>query len=177
MKGLNKINQTLKTLEQDPTYLAYVGYLAEEKALVAERLELKRRQMKVAKDARKKIRNAARTTLPIQEFKLLEEDLKSESLGHQFYYKRLATFWKERLAKTEEGLNFYLDQINALKEERKLKSAALQRKLFNQYRFLNQNKKEKSLYDIFLPTFHAIPPAEQENVLPPSYCNTLFYIT
>ncbi|MGH1338192.1 MAG: RluA family pseudouridine synthase [Aureispira sp.] len=159
MKELNQINQTLKELEQAPTYLAYVDYLEEEEALVAERLELKRRQMKAAKDVRKKTRNAAREMLPAKEFKALEEDLKNESLGHQFYYRRLAAFWKERLATTEEGLNVYLDQINALKEERKLKSAALQRKLFNEYRFLNQEKEEKSLYDIFLPTFNAIPPA------------------
>jgi tRNA pseudouridine32 synthase/23S rRNA pseudouridine746 synthase len=146
-------------LEEEPDYLAYIDYLAEEEALVAERLALKRRQMKKAKDIRKKIRKAAKPQLSTAAFQALEEELKQESLGHQFYYKRQANFWKERLAETEKGLNLYLDKIKALREERKVKSAKLQRKLFNQYRFLNQAKEEKSLYEIFLPTINDVPPA------------------
>ena len=159
IKVLNQINQKLKELEEEPDYLAYMDYLAEEEALVAERLALKRRQMKKAKDIRKKMRKEAKPKLSMAAFQALEEELKQESLGHQFYYKRQANFWKERLAETEKGLNLYLDKIKALREERKVKSATLQRKLFNQYRFLNQAKEEKSLYEIFLPTINDVPPA------------------
>jgi len=159
IKVLNKINHELKDLENNPTYLDYQQYQEDETALVTTRLALKRKQMKIAKDRRKVIRNKGQEELAPDEFKVLEQELKDESLGHQFYYKRFAKFWKERLALTAEAVNFYSDKVKALREERKTKSAALQKKLFNQYRFLNQDKKEKSLYDIFLPTINDVPPA------------------
>jgi tRNA pseudouridine32 synthase/23S rRNA pseudouridine746 synthase len=159
IKVLNKINHQLKELEKNPTYVDFQQYQEEEAALVATRLGLKRKQMKLAKNKRKALRNKGREELTPDEFKVLEQELKDESLGHQFYYKRGAKFWKERLALTEEAVNFYLDNVKLLRAERKTKSAALQKKLFDQYQFLNKAKIKKSLYDIFLPTINDVPPA------------------
>lgn len=159
VKVINKINQAIKEIENDPNYWAYQEYLKDETTLSEERLAFKRKQMKQDKNRRKAIREAAREHLNPAAFKILEQSLKDESLGHQYYYKQMVKFWKARLAMTKEGLDLYLNKLNALKEERKTKSATLQRKLFNQYVFLNKDKKEKSLYDIFLPTINDVPPA------------------
>jgi len=49
--------------------------------------------------------------------------------------------------------------IEALKKERKEKSAALQQQIFEQYVFLNKDRKQKSLYAIFSDTVFGKPPA------------------
>lgn len=159
VKVINKINQAIKVLEKEPNYWAYQQYLKEETALVEARLAFKRQQMKQDKNRRKVEREAGRKHLSPEAFKVLEQSLKDESLGHQYYYKQTAKFWKARLAMTQEGLDVYQNELDALKEARKTKSAALQKQLFNQYVFLNKDKEEKSLYDIFLPTINDVPPA------------------
>lgn len=159
VKVINKINQSIKSLEEDPNYFAYQQYLKEETELVETRLAFKRQQMKQDKNRRKAEREAARERLSPEAFKVLEQSLKDESLGHQYYYKQTVKFWKMRLAMTQKGLDVYQDQLDALKEARKTRSAGIQKQLFNQYVFLNYQKEEKSLYDIFLPTINDVPPA------------------
>jgi tRNA pseudouridine32 synthase / 23S rRNA pseudouridine746 synthase len=51
------------------------------------------------------------------------------------------------------------DQINSLKAARKNHSVSLQRKLFNQYYFLNKAGVEKSMYDIFRSALRKNPPS------------------
>jgi len=50
-------------------------------------------------------------------------------------------------------------EINTLKEIRKLKSIALQQRLFEHYRFVNLSGTEKNLIDIFKESFNRIPPS------------------
>jgi len=159
VKVINKINQSIKGIEEDPNYSAYQAYLKAETDLVNLRLAFKRQQMKQDKNRRKAERTAGKASLSPEAFKVLEQSLKDESLGHQYYYKQTVKFWKERLAKTKAGLDVYQDELDALKEARKTKSAGIQKQLFNQYVFLNHKKEEKSLYDIFLPTINDVPPA------------------
>lgn len=159
VKVINRINQEIKSLEENPEYLAYQQYLKNETELVETRLAFKRQQMKQDKNRRKAERELGKKNLSTEAFKRLEQALKDESLGQQYYYKQLVKFWKARLRMTQEGLELYQNQLDALKEARKTKSAALQKQLFNQYVFLNKDKEEKSLYEIFLPTINDVPPA------------------
>jgi len=159
VKLINKINQFIKILEENEDYFAYQEYLKAETELVEVRLAFKRQQMKQDKNRRKAERTAGRENLSPDDFKVLEQSLKDESLGHQYYYKQTVKFWKARLARTQEGLDVYQDQLDALKEARKTRSAGIQKQLFNQYVFLNHQKEEKSLYEIFLPTINDVPPA------------------
>jgi tRNA pseudouridine32 synthase/23S rRNA pseudouridine746 synthase len=50
-------------------------------------------------------------------------------------------------------------EINALKESRKQKSVALQKRLFENYHFLNLSGKQKNLLEIFKDSSHGNPPA------------------
>ncbi len=159
MAALNQLNARLLALEENPDYLALEQIFEAEKELVETRLAFKRQQLKQDKDKRKVLRKAGKKELSPADFEALEYDLKTESLGQQFYYKRTVSFWKERLAETEAAVDVYLDEIKALRTQRKKDSAALQKRLFDQYTFLNQAKESKSLYEIFLPTINDIPPA------------------
>ncbi|MCK5120679.1 MAG: RluA family pseudouridine synthase, partial [Methylococcales bacterium] len=73
--------------------------------------------------------------------------------------RELNSYWDERVKKAEVNLNLVTDEITALKNQRKDLSAALQQKLFEQYRFLNKNGASKSLFDIFKDTSQLTPPA------------------
>lgn len=57
-----------------------------------------------------------------------------------------------RLTKEEQ-------EIEQLKQERKRRSAALQRKLFEQFRILNARGEVKDLCELFAPTYQGAPPA------------------
>lgn len=53
-----------------------------------------------------------------------------------------------------------------LRSERRQRSAALQRRLFDQFTLLNAKGERKSLHDIFIQDFEKYPPQEPANVLP-----------
>jgi tRNA pseudouridine32 synthase/23S rRNA pseudouridine746 synthase len=123
-----------------------------EKALVAHR-----QLIKTGKAHRKAIRQEAAKTKSEQELAELEQELVKQSLDHQYQFKRLTKHWREQLA--ESAYNQITDQISKLKAERKQRSAALQKQLFDQYLFLNARGEHQSLLDIFSPENGLAPPA------------------
>ena len=74
-------------------------------------------------------------------------------------YKRLEKEWKKRLEELETEVRHFDIEIERLKTERKERSAALQRKLFEQFRMLNAQGEVKDLYTIFEQTVQKVPPA------------------
>ena len=67
--------------------------------------------------------------------------------------------WKERIAPLQQTISDYEAGIQALKSERKQRSATLQQKLFEQFKMLNYRGEVKTLCDIFRQTVHKPPPA------------------
>ena len=67
--------------------------------------------------------------------------------------------WKERITPLQQTVSDYEADIQALKSERKQRSAALQQKLFEQFKMLNYRGEVKTLCDIFGQTVHKTPPA------------------
>jgi len=63
--------------------------------------------------------------------------------------KDLSKQWKNRIADLQQELDVFKIKIDTLKKERKNRSTKLQRRLFDQYRFLNQSGEVKTLSDIF----------------------------
>ena len=82
-----------------------------------------------------------------------------ESLKDQYYYRQLDNYWKQRLQHTQDKIDVFAHEIAALKEERKVKSSALQQDIFDQYYFLNQQGEKKSLGAIFQHIEELKPPA------------------
>ena len=82
-----------------------------------------------------------------------------ESQFQKAEYKRLNLKWKDELAQCEAAVKEYEAEILRLKQERKSRSAALQLKLFKQFRMRNALGEVKDLCELFAPTSQRIPPA------------------
>ncbi|MEZ5059584.1 MAG: RluA family pseudouridine synthase [Saprospiraceae bacterium] len=156
---LNAINRKIEALEVDENFLQLSALLKKEKETAEEELEGERNKMKAAKKARKERRENGRQSLPPEQFERLQEELKNESLGQRYVYKKMSKEWNEKLDEIESQLKPLQEEIAFLKKDRKKKSSALQRQLFEQYYFLNQAGKKKSLADIFELAEPSTPPS------------------
>lgn len=82
-----------------------------------------------------------------------------ESQYQKAELKRTERQWKDRLSALQEQVSTFTTRIEALKAERKMRSAALQQKLFGQFKMLNARGEMKDLCDIFSHTVQKTPPA------------------
>jgi len=111
------------------------------------------------KKNRKQQRTDASTNLSPQEFKQLNERLNQESSQDHFKLKDKTKDWKIRIQAAKEELIVEENKVLVLKEKRGKRSAALQKKIFNAYSFLNKKGETKSLLDIFSFLDPLFPPA------------------
>lgn len=82
-----------------------------------------------------------------------------ESQYQKAEFKRLERYWKEQISEIKTELESFSSQIEALKAERRNRSAALQQKLFQQFNFLNAKGETRNLCAIFEETVQKTPPA------------------
>lgn len=151
-QAISILNERICRLETDPAYITrqkQLSTLTEEarQVLAAAKADLR---------AAKAVRNLIRT----QQSGLYDEKkLIQESQHQKAEYKRLERRWKEQINFLETEVNTFTLAIETLKTERRQRSAALQQKLFGQFRFLNARGEEKDLYHIFRETARKTPPA------------------
>lgn len=156
---ISQINTRIGLLEEDEEYKRQVQQLAALRQTAQETLEEAKRQMKRAKEKREERRREA--ALPNSTPMTPEEEsaLIRESQFQKAEYKRMERAWKERIAPLQQTISDYETGIQALKSERKQRSATLQQKLFEQFKMLNYRGEVKTLCDIFRQTVHKPPPA------------------
>lgn len=82
-----------------------------------------------------------------------------ESQHQKAEYKRLEKHWKEQVGEIQHRIDEFTERIEALKTERKQRSAKLQQRLFEQFRLLNARGQEKNLFDLFREEGQNNPPA------------------
>ena len=149
---INEINARIRTLQASPA-------LEDARSRLQSTIEYCDFVLQAAKDLMKK-RKEERDRL--RQFPLTEEEtalLIKESqhmkAAHKLTKKSLRSILEEDQAKVDR-----LEQeIEQLKQERKRRSAALQRKLFEQFRILNARGEVKDLCELFAPTSQGTPPA------------------
>ena len=156
---ISQINTRISLLEEDEEYKRQMQQLAALRQTAQETLEEAKRQMKRAKEKREERRREA--ALPNGAPMTPEEEsaLIRESQFQKAEYKRMERAWKERITPLQQTVSDYETGIQALKSERKQRSAALQQKLFEQFKMLNYRGEVKTLCDIFGQTVHKTPPA------------------
>lgn len=156
---ISQINTRIGLLEEDEEYKQQMQQLAALRQTAQETLEEAKRQMKRAKEKREERRREA--ALPNGAPMTPEEEsaLIRESQFQKAEYKRMERAWKERITPLQQTVSDYEADIQALKSERKQRSAALQQKLFEQFKMLNYRGEVKTLCDIFGQTVHKTPPA------------------
>lgn len=87
------------------------------------------------------------------------EAMSRESQFQKAEFKRLERRLKEKVQEAGEAFQALDQEIQALRHERKTRSAALQLRLFSQFRMLNARGEVKDLCEIFQSTPQKTPPA------------------
>lgn len=82
-----------------------------------------------------------------------------ESQFQKAEYKRLEYYWKNKVAACRKELDCFQEPIKEWKEERKLRSANLQKRLFDEFVMLNAYGEGRTLNEIFEESRHCMPPA------------------
>ncbi len=160
----NVLFRQLEILEQNPAYLSLKAQLKSSiQQSVEELAQLKSdmQKAKIARDERRFRMNDKLNdgTLSATEFEQLQVLLAKESSHYFYQWKDLGRSWSRQHADIQAQLDVYLVEINALKEARKIKSYALQNRIFDSYTFLNQEGKTKSLRAIFPSSEDVAPPS------------------
>jgi tRNA pseudouridine32 synthase/23S rRNA pseudouridine746 synthase len=156
---LNAINLELNNLENNVDYLKLLSQFKAEKKKAAIDINEKKQALKASKKGRDLRRDKAHFDLKLEKYAAFEKELAKESLEAKYFFNNVTRFWEHTLNTISEKLSIFTNQIEALKEERKIKSAALQQYLFEQYQFLNSKKEAKNLAQLFTETSALKPPA------------------
>ena len=151
---ISAINIRIRELENSSSYLDSKEKWKIETEQAKAVLNQAKAELKMAKEARE-IRRQSSPELSGEE----QASLIRESQYQKAEYKRLEKKWKKRLEELETEVRHFDIEIERLKTERKERSAALQRKLFEQFRMLNAQGEVKDLYTIFEQTVQKVPPA------------------
>jgi len=156
---VSKLNAQIDALENSPQLLELTTKLKSLNEAAEADIEIQRQSMIEKKKHRKIRRTIAKKELNANDFNQLKTTLGKESVYEKNYLKYLKTQWQQKAKQTETTHTRLTDEILALKSQRKLLSSELQRKIFNQYQFLNNQGESKSLFDIFDNTPQKTPPA------------------
>ena len=150
--GITALNRKIKETECSDGYVAAVTAVADMKRAMELQLSAMREDMRLGKQRRNELR--ATGTLTADE----EAALVRESQFQKAELKRATARWQQQIAECEAAVAPFKESVAAMKEERKRRSAALQRWLFEQFKVLNAHGCEKSLLDIFAAHSGIIPP-------------------
>jgi tRNA pseudouridine32 synthase/23S rRNA pseudouridine746 synthase len=148
-RELNAMSAEIVALEEDPERLAKIAAIQTRLDEVNELLRSGRADLKEAKKARQKYRESVRKTLPDAEFDAVCERLAKESIQGQLAFKHRSKEWVAEQAELEAELARYDEEIIQAKHQRREKSNALQRKIFDHYVFLNARGEDKVLSECF----------------------------
>lgn len=149
---ISAINRQIKELEVSDDYRILKTGEAECRKQAEMRLNEARLNLKKARAEREERRKAgvseAENALLIRESQFQKAE-----------YKRLEKTLKETVSAEANKVSAYEEQIIRLRQERKTRSAALQLKLFGQFRMLNARGEVKDLCELFRDTPQKLPPA------------------
>jgi len=145
---LNSINQQIEVLENSDELLNKKNQFKTTKNEAATDIQNQKDKIKRLKLKRdeKRISMAHLSSLEIEK---LELELSEESKKESILLKKMTKYWNFQIENAQNEVNLLLNEINQLKEERRLKSGTLQQKLFAEYSFLNQFGERKSIGEIF----------------------------
>ena len=145
---LNAINRQIEILENSDELQSKTNQLEttkNEATLDIQNQKDKIKRLKIERDEKR----ISFTNLSSSEIKQLEVELSEESKKESILLKKMTKYWNFEIEKAKNQVNLVLNEINQLKEERRIKSGALQQKLFAEYSFLNLLGERKSIGEIF----------------------------
>lgn len=150
---ISALNKIIREAECDGDYIAALTVVDVLRQEMEQGLSAMREQMKMCKARREALRSSG--ALTSEE----EASLVSESQFQKAELKRATARWQHKIAQAEEKVTLFRAEIAKFKEERKLRSAALQQWLFTQFKVRNARGEEKNLLEIFSAATGNLPPA------------------
>jgi tRNA pseudouridine32 synthase / 23S rRNA pseudouridine746 synthase len=154
---IDEINAQIEALTQSDEYNEAKSHLAEVTERSQQVVAAIRLQHKLNKENRRLQREALMAEGGTDEALLAQ--LFRESNYDQHVMKVLKAEWRKVIDEAQGKLQALENKLDALKQERRDRSAALQDRLFEQYSFLNQAGERQTLRDIFSKTVFGKPPA------------------
>lgn len=155
---LNEFNAEILKLETAETYHASQEDLAKYIQQGKQEIEDFRETMRLSKQQRKQKRTESKLNDSAETHTLVLKDLAKQSVHLKYQLKVLTEKWDKIITHNQQKVDAFTKEIQALKTERKQRSATLQNKIFTHYTFLNNNGETKDLKDIF-SKFDIVPPA------------------
>lgn len=156
---INQLNREIEKLEASEELKSAIADLEKTNETAFAKLAEMRVLHKQNKAERKAVRANQKTALEEMKYKEVETDLIKQSYRDQHEFDVLKALCKLDVEQAKFVVDQFRQQIASLKESRKQKSAALQRKLFDQYQFLNAYRENKNVLDIFEEANNIMPPA------------------
>lgn len=150
--NISAINRQIRELESSPEYQSCEAALRDARNSAGQELERARQELKNARALREARR---REPLTPEE----QEALIRESQFQKAEYKRLEKRLKDQLLHLQEKADQYRERLEQMKQERKSRSARLQKELFGQFHMLNARGESKDLCELFRDTPQGTPPA------------------
>ncbi len=149
---ISDINRRIGLLESDEGY----RMCREEAERVVCESERVLTEAKKGNEQAREVRRQRRAAMPAEE-ELMQ--MVRESQHEKAELKRLKQYWEQKIARHWAEVERFATKIQELKTERKRRSSALQRRLFEQFDLLNARGERKNLYELFQETAGRIPPA------------------
>ena len=151
-KNISAINLQIKKTENSSLYLEMKNELNAAKQYAAATIAQYKEALKKAKSERDERRKSG---ISPEEETLLIRESQHQKASFKRKEKELQNFIKEKQDKVRQ----IEETICLLKQERKKRSAALQEKLFGQFRMLNAKGERKDLCELFKSTPQGFPPS------------------
>ncbi|WP_163713030.1 RluA family pseudouridine synthase [Mangrovibacterium lignilyticum] len=156
---LNEINAAIEQLENSNGLQTAKNQLN----LATEALEQLqtdwKARMKAGKKERKRQRHEAAESLEGEALEDCFEELNRASQLEKMAYKKAMAEQKREVELAQKIWTSLLEPLEALKEQRKVKSAQLQFEIFDQFRLLNDKAEVKTVPEIFRELGEDTPPA------------------
>lgn len=150
---ISDINHRIEALQQDETY----RQAKESLAAATRRIDADRHALKAQMKADKALRDRLRKDQP--EDSELMAQLTRQSQYQKAELKRTEKAWQAELAELTTRITTHEQDIEQLKQERKVRSAALQEELFRRFHIRNAQGEDTNLYTLFAQSTGQLPPA------------------
>lgn len=158
-KKINQITERINKLQNNPRIPELSSLLQAETDASMLQIKKHRDKMIEGRKSRKAQRLKAETEMNADDLLLLKKQLGKQSIAQKNQLRDLNSYWQKRIQQVQEKLHQLTNEIEVLKNQRKVLSASVQQKIFDQYQFLNTHGSLKSLTDIFKGTAQPKPPA------------------
>ena len=174
MLELNAMTEVINDLQKSESLSKAKENFLSVKDAALKAMEKLRLEKVEAKRQRKIRRLKAQEELDQDAFDTFNQSLINESLQLKYEFSQANKSWNSKIHQAQQIEDALLDEIRERKRERKAASGRLQKRLFDNYQFLNILGESKSVLDIFDKTHGKQPPSGSGECAAPKLLNYAF---